>query len=181
MRQLPALAGMAIITFFIGSQACLATDEQSLPEKDRSAASQHALTNDNLAAGDYGVDYNTECEGLLARDHDWAAATKGDNIDEICDFWSRDAVFYFPDGKVLSGIDQIKKYVVDNRANPGFKLERSPSKAFVSDNGDVGITKGVSKLSFVGKDGKRVTQTVNYTNVWKKIHGEWKCVISSSD
>ncbi len=159
---------------------------RDLPNDEKTAEAEakatHAqINNEERMAVTGGADYASECANLLERDREWTTAIEGDNIDRVCSFWSKDAVFYFPDGKFLSGLDEIHAFVEQNREKAEMSIKRTPMHAYVTGDGTIGITQGDSKLTFRGNDGNLITQSVHYTNVWKREHGEWRCVVSSSE
>lgn len=125
-----------------------------------------------------------EIEALLATDRAWAQAAAGDDIDQICEFWSDDSVLYdvFGSGQNVVGLEAIRAFVTKARSQPGRSLRWTPTEAFVSATGDVGCTRGTHELTYPGDDGQPVTIRGTYTNIWKKsADGRWQCAFETHE
>jgi ketosteroid isomerase-like protein len=134
------------------------------------------------ASGNRLVNLNSEIEVLLATDREWAETARGENIDSICGFWTEDAGLYsvFGSGTRVEGKDQIRALVTKSRSQPGRSLTWEPVEAFVDVSGEVGGTRGTFEITSPGEDGKPVTRTGEYFNVWQKSEDNaWKCAIET--
>ena len=73
----------------------------------------------------------------------------------------------------LVGKEQIKAAMKGTFDLPDVDFYWEPVHCEV--NGELGVTRGVSTLSYT-KDGERVTHHGNYTTIWKKVNDEWKII-----
>ena len=123
-------------------------------------------------------DYRQE---LIDADVAWAKAAASGDVDKIKQYWSEDAINYFPGQNPTFGKEQILEIVKHNRSIPGFSLSWEPRDAVVSNSGDLGYTHGSFKMSFNDPEGNAIVKTGNYVCIWKKQEdGSWKCVMESS-
>ena len=135
-----------------------------------------------LLAGCSGVDVNAEKAALLAADTAWAAAAKSGDVERTLEFWTDDAVIYFPDRPVVAGKPAIREFVTKNRSVPGFSISWTPSEAVVAESGEFGYTSGTAEVSFPAPDGTVVTRKGNYLCTWRKqADGSWKCPMEISN
>ena len=127
------------------------------------------------------TDIEVEKTKLLQADNDWAAAAKSGEIDKIKNFWSDDAIDFFPDAPPAKGKEAILKLVGENRSKQGFSLTWKAQNASVSKSGDLGYTYGTFQMSFMNPENQQVSKHGNYVCIWKKDTNDiWKCVVESS-
>ena len=123
-------------------------------------------------------DYRQE---LIDADVAWANAAASGDVDKIKQYWSEDAINYFPGQNPAFGKEQILEIAKHNRSIPGFSLSWEPRDAVVSNSGDLGYTHGSFKMSFIDPEGNTLVKTGSYVCIWKKQEdGSWKCVMESS-
>ena len=117
-------------------------------------------------------------EALLRTDRDWAAATsEGKDAERIVSYWSDDATITPPGGALVVGKAAIRTFVEASLATPGFRIGWRPDHAMVSADATMGYTTGENTTTFTGADGKAVTVTGRYVEVWRRDpSGAWKCV-----
>lgn len=127
------------------------------------------------------IDTKTEKTTLLNSDKAWANAAASGDIKQISQYWTDNAINYFPGQAPAFGKKAILEIVKRNRSMPGFSLNWEPKDAIVSESGDLGYTHGSYKLSFNNPEGNVITRSGNYVCIWKKqTDGSWKCVLESS-
>ena len=134
-----------------------------------------------LPACTQNVDTKTEKMNLLDSDNAWANAAASGDINQISQYWTDNAINYFPGQVPAFGKNAILEIVKRNRSIPGFSLNWKPKDAVVSKSGDLGYTHGSYKLSFNDPEGNIITRSGNYVCIWEKqMDGSWKCVLESS-
>ena len=122
------------------------------------------------------VDTVAETRALLDADRAWAIhASSGANVDSVLAYWTEDAVVVSPGQPTYSGKAAIRQMVTASMSVPGFHINWTPEKAFVSKSGDMGYTVGTNELTVPDPTGKLVTNKGRYLNVWLKgADGKWR-------
>ena len=134
-----------------------------------------------ITACSHNVNIEAERQALLDADKAWVNAAASGDVSKIKQYWTEDAINYFPGQKPAFGKAQILEIVKRNRSIPGFSLNWEPRDAVVSNSGDLGYTHGSYKMSFNDPEGNTLTRAGNYVCIWKKQEdGSWKCVMESS-
>ena len=134
-----------------------------------------------ITACSNNVNIDAERKALLDADEAWAKAAATGDVSKIKQYWTEDAINYFPGQNPAFGKEQILEIVKRNRSIPGFSLKWEPRDAVVSNSGDLGYTHGSYKMSFNDPEGNTLTRSGNYVCIWKKqVDGPWKCVMESS-
>jgi ketosteroid isomerase-like protein len=118
-------------------------------------------------------------DALLRTDREWSAvASKGEDLERIVSFWAEDATVTPPGEPPIVGKADIRQFVRQSLATPGFHIQWEPAQAAVSADGSLGYTTGTNSTTFPGEGGKLVTVTGRYATVWERdASGEWKCVV----
>ena len=113
-----------------------------------------------------GTSVNVEQErtALMARDRDWAAATK--DVDKFMSFLAADAAFYVTDSPVMRGSDTLRKWFSEMSKMPGFSVSWTPASATVGSSGDLAYTAGSYEFHGGGS-----TERGKYITVWKRTGG----------
>ena len=134
-----------------------------------------------ITACSHNVNIEAERQALLDADKAWVNAAASGDVNKIKQYWTEDAINYFPGQKPAFGKAQILEIVKRNRSIPGFSLQWEPRDAVVSNSGDLGYTHGSYKMSFNDPEGNTLVRSGNYVCIWKKQEdGSWKCVMESS-
>jgi ketosteroid isomerase-like protein len=114
------------------------------------------------------VNVEQEQNALLARDREWSQTTK--DMNKFVSFFASDASFHPPGMPTASGSAAIMETFMKITATPGFSVNWTPSKAYVSTAGDVGYTVGTYEATMSGGAEKG-----KYVTVWKRqTDGTWK-------
>jgi ketosteroid isomerase-like protein len=127
------------------------------------------------------VDQARESDSLLQTDREWAAAAAAGDIARLTTFWAEDATNFFPGAPVAHGKEAIRELVKRNRSQPGFSVTWNPTRAVVSESGDLGYTFGAFELAASDSSGNLVQRDGHYVAIWRKqTDGTWKCEVESS-
>ena len=132
-----------------------------------------------LTACAVDIDIEAERTSLLETDKAWAAAaSEGQDVDQIVSFWSDDATVLPPDAPAIKGKAAIRQFVAESMEIPGFSISWEPSEVVVSPSGDFGYTMGENAFTVPGPDGSLLTMRGRYLTVWRKApDGSWECVM----
>ncbi|MFZ0807207.1 MAG: DUF4440 domain-containing protein [Candidatus Sulfotelmatobacter sp.] len=123
------------------------------------------------------VDIAKEEQAVRATDAQWLAAVKAKDFDRALGFWSDDATVFAPNAPVLVGREAIRKYVTEASAIPGFSINWTTDKVWVSSSGDLAYSSGGNEITLTTPAGKPVIERNKGLVVWKKqADGSWKCV-----
>jgi ketosteroid isomerase-like protein len=119
-------------------------------------------------AGCSTVNVEQERATLMRLDREWAASVK--DMDKFMSYYASDASVYPAGMPIATGSTAIREALTKMFSAPGFSLQFEPSKAEVSNSGDVGYTTGTYQASMNG-----MTEKGKYIEVWKKqTDGQWK-------
>ncbi|MEO7795166.1 MAG: DUF4440 domain-containing protein [Thermoanaerobaculia bacterium] len=121
------------------------------------------------------VDRAQEEAALRAADLAWSAAAGRKDVDAVAGFMTADGETLPPNEPAQRDAKSIRAGWAGLLTLPDAKIEWSPLRVGVAESGELGYTSGSYKLSFTGEDGKTVTDAGKYTEVWKKVGGQWKC------
>jgi ketosteroid isomerase-like protein len=152
--------------------------------KARMIASTLGLVLVMAASVAYGaaVDRSKEEAELRAADLAWAAAAGRKDLDAT-------VAFMAADGETLGPNEPAAKDPAAIRASwasmlgPGSSVDWKPVRVQVAESGELGFTRGTYTLTSNDANGKPVTDRGKYIEVWKKVDGNWKCLMDmfSSD
>jgi ketosteroid isomerase-like protein len=116
-------------------------------------------------------------KALTQLDDDWSKAAGARNVDAVAAFYATDAIAYPPDAPVAVGFDAAKKVWAAYFADSTFRISWKTTHAGGSKGGDLGYTTGTYEDSFIGPDGKKVTEIGKYVCIWaKQADGSWKAI-----
>ncbi|HYN08066.1 MAG TPA: DUF4440 domain-containing protein [Vicinamibacterales bacterium] len=122
------------------------------------------------------------------REQDAAAIKKADteaggaatarNVDALMAFYTDDVTFMPPNAAMVTGRDNVRKYLTDMMNMPDFSIAWTPTRAEAARSGDVGYSIGTYHAMFTAPDGNMVMEDGKYTTVWKKqADGSWKLAV----
>jgi len=124
---------------------------------------------------------SNQAAALLQADRDWAVmASMGGDVEQMIAVWTDDAIVYPPGQPPVRGKAAIRAFVKASLAIPGFQITWVPREAAVSADGTLGYTLGENTMTVPGPNGKMVTLRGDYTTVWRREGGVWRCVIDMS-
>ena len=124
------------------------------------------------------VDIAKEEQAVRATDAQWLAAVKAKDFDRALTFWADDATVFAPNAPAMVGKESIRKYVTATTAIPGFSINWTTDKVWMSSSGDLAYSSGATEITFTTPSGNPVTERNKGLVVWKKqADGSWKCVV----
>ncbi len=116
-------------------------------------------------------------KALTQLDDEWAKAAAIKNVDSVASFYAADAIAYPPNEPIAVGKPAARKVWAAYFADSTFVISWKTEHAGGSKGGDLGFTTGTYEDSFVGPDGKRVTEKGKYVCIWaKQADGSWKAI-----
>jgi uncharacterized protein (TIGR02246 family) len=119
-----------------------------------------------------------DAAAIKKADTDAAAAATARNVDAWMAFYTDDMSLMPPNAAMITGRDNIKKYLTDMTKLTDFSLAWQPTKAEAARSGDVGYSIGTYHVMFTAPDGGMVMEDGKYTTVWKKqADGKWKVAV----
>ena len=133
-------------------------------------------------SGKATVDRTKEEAALRAADLAWAAAAGRKDLDATVAFMAADGETLPPNGPAAKDPAAIRKIWADTLA-PGSSVDWKPVRVQVAESGELGFLSGTYTTSSNDASGKPVNDRGKYLEVWKKVDGNWKCLMDmfSSD
>jgi ketosteroid isomerase-like protein len=126
------------------------------------------------------VDLKAEADAIRNLEDQWTAAILAKDIDKISGYYTPDAVS-MPDNRPISiGRDSIRKVLVSVLSDTSTIAETYSAvieTIEVSASGDLAYVRGSERFSKKTPDGP-VENVRKWIDIWKKIAGEWKCIVS---
>jgi len=126
------------------------------------------------------VDTVAEAELIRNLEEQWNVALQNEDVDKIMNFYASDAVGMFPNMPIIKNHQGIRERIISNFADSALLF--NTYKGFidiveVSSSGDFAYARGHDQLSVKKADG--IDEEIGkWTDVWKKIDGEWKCILT---
>ncbi len=115
-------------------------------------------------------------KSLRETDIAFAKAAAAKELDRVVSYYADDASMFPPNAPIGKGKEAIKKNWMGLLGRPGLSISWEPTTAVSSKNGDLGYTSGTYQMSATGPDGKPVSDTGKYVEVWRKDGGKWKVI-----
>jgi ketosteroid isomerase-like protein len=126
------------------------------------------------------IDINAEAEAIRNLEDQWTAAILARDIDKIYGFYAPGAVAMTDNKPISIGRDSIRK-VVESVLSDTTTISETYSASIetveVATSGDLAYVRGSERFSKKTPDGP-VENVRKWIDIWKKIEGEWKCVVS---
>ena len=124
------------------------------------------------------VDLKIEEAALMEASRAWARAAASRDAKAITDYWASDAVVMMPGAPTFRGAKEIRAYVDQSLAIPGFRISWEPLEAHVSASGDMGYLVERTEVTMPDASGAPVTEVGRAVTIWRKqANGEWKSVV----
>ena len=125
------------------------------------------------------VDTTAEADAIRDIENQWIAANQAKDIDKIIACFSDDTVLIEPGVPVTEGVQSIKELWGSMAADTTFLWETYSTtidKIEVAASGDLAYDRGISRMQMKTSEG--ITEYVGkWVGIWKKIDGQWKCVL----
>ena len=125
------------------------------------------------------VDILAEAEAIRNLENQWVTAILAKDLNKIEGFCSPDVVQMMPDKAIMVGLQSLKSGYEEMFADTTFLLDTfswKNEKVEVSTSGDLAYASGTNRFNMKTPDGI-IEVTGKGVDIWKKIDGEWKCVL----
>jgi ketosteroid isomerase-like protein len=125
------------------------------------------------------VDILAEEDALRNIEDQWAVANKAKDINKIVSFSASDGVLMGPNQPIIVGIEAIKKSWELWFSDTTMLWETyswTSDKIEVSASGDLAYVRGTNRMNIKTPNGI-IEDRSKGVDIWKKIDGEWKCVV----
>lgn len=116
---------------------------------------------------------------VAAADSAWqAAASAGEDLDEIVSYLAEDAVMIPPNEPPLQGRDAIRRYMTAGYATPGFSVSWQTLDVRTGPSGELAYMTHLNRFSAQDSAGRQTTFRGRGVTIWERDgSGEWKCVL----
>jgi uncharacterized protein (TIGR02246 family) len=150
------LSLLAGILFALSASGCKQAPTAATPTPDARAALDEQAIRDAEAA--------------------WVKAFATKEPEKAAAIYTNDADSMLPDTPIMAGKPAIIAGMKPELGDPNFSLVFAPAKVEIAKSGDIAYSQGKFKYTTTDpKTGKRVGQTGNYVEVYKKqADGTWK-------
>lgn len=124
-------------------------------------------------------DARAEAEAAIkAADIAAAAAATAKDLDKLAAFYTEDTTFMPPNGPLMTGRENARKYFAELMTPADFSIAWQPTKVEAARSGDIGYSVGTYHVMFTGPDKKMIMDDGKYSTVWKKqADGSWKLAV----
>lgn len=123
------------------------------------------------------ADTSAIAQELTRLDDEWAKAAAIKNVDSVASFYAEDAIAYPPNAPMAVGKAAAREVWASYFADSTFSISWKTLHAGGSKGGDLGFTTGTYEDSYLGPDGRRVTEQGKYVCIWaKQPDGSWKAI-----
>jgi len=139
---------------------------------------RHAITLGVFALGACApamtINRATEEAAIRAAATDFQSAVTARDADRLARWYAPDAVVFMSNSPPAAGTSAIRTSFRDFVNLPGLSFSFAPTRIDIT-AADAATEFGTYRYSFDGPQG-RVTDSGNYSTVWRKIDGEWRIV-----
>ena len=122
---------------------------------------------------------SNDADAIRNIEDQWAVANKAKDINKVVSIFASDAVQIEPDKPINVGIEAIRKsweiYFSDTTYLHN-TFTQTIDNIEISASGDLGYARGTSHSSTKTANGT-VENVSNFIDIYKKIDGEWKCIV----
>jgi ketosteroid isomerase-like protein len=154
-----AFAAAALVLLLVLAVACATTSNEGV---ERGA----------------GVDLEAERAALLKADAEFSKVAAERGLEGFLSFVAEDATFFSGGARMLEGKEAIGPAWAPLLTTPGLAIRWEPTRAEVSQAGDLGYTIGRFEITRSNEESKDVVQRGIYVTIWRKqADGSWKAVV----
>ena len=125
------------------------------------------------------VDIVAEAEAIRNLEEQWNVALQNKDVDKIMSLYAPDAVWMFPNEPIMNSHQSIREKLVADFADTTIlfnTISGGVDNVQVSSSGDIAFARGHERLSIKKEEGT-IEEIGKWLDVWKKIDGEWKCIL----
>ena len=122
---------------------------------------------------------SNDADAIRNIEDQWAVANKAKDINKVVSIFTSDAVVIEPNKPINVGIEAIKKsweLWFSDTTYLHNTFTQTIDNIEISASGDLGYARGTSHSSIKTANGT-VENVSNFIDIYKKIDGEWKCIV----
>jgi ketosteroid isomerase-like protein len=126
------------------------------------------------------VNVKAEEDQIRKLEADWIVLNQTKNVNKIMELYAPDAIIMAPGQSIGVGPEAVRKSFESAFADPNTLWETfswTTEKAEVSASGDLGYVCGPNSINIKAPDGS-IEESDKGVDIWRKIDGQWKCVLS---
>jgi ketosteroid isomerase-like protein len=123
------------------------------------------------------IDTAAEAKVIRNLEEQWTSALQTKDIDKIMSFFSTDAVMMEPGMPGIVGTQAIRKTQFADTTILWNTYSGNIDIIEVSASGDLAYARGTDRVSLKKPEGL-IEDVGKWVDVWKKIDGEWKCIVN---
>jgi ketosteroid isomerase-like protein len=123
------------------------------------------------------ADLEAARSAIRGADAAWSDAIAAKNVDEFMKFVADDCVMMAPNAPAAAGSENIRAWMMQEMAMPGFSVSWVPSAVDVAASGDLGYSIGTYQFhALMGET--PIDDHGKYSTIWKKqADGSWKVAV----
>lgn len=129
------------------------------------------------------VDIRAETDVIRSLEDEWSVALQEKDVNKILNFYAPEAVSMSPNKPIMVTLEAIKNGIESMLTDTTliFKSYKGTVDTIeVSAAGDLAYARGHDEITIKTKDGL-VKDEGKWVDIWKKLNGQWKVVISISN
>jgi len=122
---------------------------------------------------------SNDADAIRNIEDQWAVANKAKDINKVISLLASDAIIMEPNKPITVGIEAIRKSWELWFSDTTFlhnTFTQTIDNIEVSASGDLGYARGTTHASIKTPNGT-VEDVTNFIDIYKKIDGEWKCIV----
>lgn len=121
------------------------------------------------------TDVKSEAEALRKADLEWSNTAGAKDADGFVAAMAENGSILPSNTTIHTGRKAIRQWFSDISAIPGFAVSWKPTRAEVSESGELGYTVGTYEFQIKDKTGNTIKDVGKYMRIWKKDQdGTWK-------
>ena len=129
------------------------------------------------------VDINAEAQAIRNLEDQWTIASREKNLEKIVSLFAPDGIVMEANRPIAAGTEAIRKIQESLLSDTTILWENfkvTIDFVEVASSGDLGYTRGTYTQNL--KMPKETVESVGkWIDIWKKINGEWKCIVAISN
>jgi len=129
------------------------------------------------------VDFQAEKDLIQNNEDQWTVALQTKDAEKIVGFYATEAVSMRPNQPIYIGINAVRNGIESMLADTTLLFNTYAGKVDVievSSAGDMAYSYGHDEIMVKTKDGL-VKDEGKWVDIWKKIDGQWKVIVSSGN
>jgi len=115
---------------------------------------------------------------IRAADEEWQRALAARDIEKVVSLHTPDAIYMLSHQPLISGSAAIRAGWTEALKLPNYTVHWTPTRIDVA-SPRVATEYGTYTESYVGSDGKTVSDGGNYVTIWHKVNGKWLVAVDA--